>query len=96
MKGGWFLLLGGLLVWAAHFLALYIIGEALGASRAARVTIIALSLIAVAADGTIAYHISGRSAETGFERWRRSVVLIGAGLSAIAIVWQTLPVIVSA
>jgi len=91
MRGGWFLLLGGLIVWAAHFLALYVIGEVRGGDGPARAMILVLTGLALAADGALAWHIRGRSADTGFERWRRSVVLAGAALSAIAVIWQMLP-----
>ncbi|MBY8823507.1 hypothetical protein [Sphingomonas colocasiae] len=91
MKGGWFLLLGGLIIWAAHFLALYVIGEALGLIGPARLAIVALTLIALAANILIVRSALRITLDTDFDRWRRSTILTQAFLSAVAIVWQSLP-----
>lgn len=87
----WRWTLGGLIVWAAHFLAVYAIGEFWGEGTAPRVTIGALTavaLIAVVGIGTRVRHIS---TDGDFARWQRSVAGVGALLSAIAILWQALP-----
>jgi hypothetical protein len=94
MKGGWLLLLGGLLIWAAHFLALYIIGEFAGETEAARLAIGMLTLAALIGDIAVLRWALSISIDTEFDRWRRSLVAAEALLSAIAIIWQSLPSII--
>jgi hypothetical protein len=96
----WLILLGGPLIWAAHFLAIYLTSSvsyvATGAnSTAARIVIIGLSAVAVAAAAWLAVHAVRRprnDIETSF--WR-TVTSAGAILALVAIIWQTLPVIAS-
>lgn len=91
MKGGWFLLLGGLLVWAMHFLSLYVIGEASGATGVARLAIGILTLAALIANIAIFRWALRMAIDTDFDRWRRSLGATQAMLSAIAVIWQSLP-----
>lgn len=91
MTGAWPKLLGGLVVWAAHFLTLYAIGE-WGAERAAeRWAVLGASLVALSAIGWLLLKVARDDRDTQFDRWRRSTSLLGIGLAAIAIIWQTLP-----
>src|SRR3546814_13618413 len=47
----WALMLGGLLIWAAHFFALYGIGEFAGSSAGARATVAGLTILALGGVG---------------------------------------------
>ncbi|MDO9367359.1 MAG: hypothetical protein Q7T68_02215 [Sphingopyxis sp.] len=90
----WTILLGGLLVWAAHFFALYGIGEFAGASAASRDAVLLISALALAADGLLFRRLLRLPHDDEFGRWRTGVASGGLGLSALAIVWQTLPALV--
>lgn len=85
----WFILLGGLAVWTVHFFGLYAIGEI-----DPRITwVIALTLVCLAANIWLLLYAAQTHADEHFARWRRSVAMGGAGLSLIAVVWQSLAVI---
>lgn len=92
----WLLLLGGPLLWAAHFLAIYIATSAsqvaIGAtSGVTRIAIIALSIGAAGAALLLAMHASRRPHADPQDAFWRTVSLAGAVLAIVAIVWQTLP-----
>lgn len=90
----WLLLLGGLLVWAAHFFALYGIGEFSDGGVAARGAILLLGVVAILADGLLARRLLPLPREGDFARWRAGVALGGIMLSALAIFWQSLPALI--
>lgn len=87
----WAVLLAGLLVWAAHFFALYGIGEFAGAGAGSRASVLVLSALALLADFLLARRLRLRPRGDDFARWRAGVALGGVALSALAVVWQALP-----
>ncbi len=90
----WAILLGGLLVWAAHFFLLYGIGEFAGASTAARGGVLILSMLALLVDFWLARRLITLRASDAFGRWRADVALGGLALSALAVLWQALPALI--
>src|SRR3546814_8129065 len=87
----WALMLGGLLIWAAHFFALYGIGEFAGSSAGARAAVAGLTILALGGVGLIAYRSRRRSTSDDFAGWS---VRLGQGallLSAIEVVWPAFP-----
>jgi hypothetical protein len=90
----WLLTLGGLLVWAAHFFAVYIAGSLFPGTRTARSLTIGLTIIALGAILLLSHRIyrRGRARPSdGSARWLDTLALLGAGLAGIAILYQTLP-----
>jgi hypothetical protein len=90
----WTFLLGGLLVWTAHFFALYAIASILETSPRARLLTALATLAGLAADGWLlssALARRGDGAAGPPERWADQVAALGAGLSAVAVLWQGLP-----
>jgi hypothetical protein len=87
----WLLLLAGLLVWAAHFFALYAIGEFAGATPGWRWAVAALTLACLAAEIALLLRVRHAPRRDSFERWRASVAAGGLLLGAIAVAWQGLP-----
>lgn len=86
----WLLLLGGLLVWAVHFFALYVVGSIFLTTNLARGLTIALTLIcllAIALIGRRAWLARVPDAENG---WIRIVGLWGVAIGGIAVLWQGL------
>ncbi len=86
----WLLLLGGLLVWAVHFFALYAVGSIFLTTDLARGLTIALTLICL-----IALSLIGRRAWLAHvpdteSDWIRVVALWGVAIGGIAILWQGL------
>lgn len=93
----WAWLLGGLLVWAAHFFGLYIAASVFLDSAATRWLGAGLTVACLLADAwllrrTIAPLRSERDEAT---RWRLLIAAWGAGLSFLAVVWQGLPVLLA-
>lgn len=92
----WLFLLGGLLIWAAHFTFIYIVAsisdlQAGEATPIARVVIGASgAAAAVAALLLLRAAIRARAGEP-LETFWRSVSALGAVIALIAILWQTLP-----
>jgi hypothetical protein len=94
--GRWLFLLGGPLIWAAHFGAIYLLtSAAYVGGRTPDVTtfivVVVISALAIAAAGLLALRAARtREDEPGF--WR-AIALAGSILAIIAIIWQTLPVV---
>lgn len=91
----WAILLGGLLVWAGHFFALYGIGEFAGESAGSRAYVLVLSALALFADGLLARRLLPLARADDFTRWHAGVALGGIALSALAVLWQTLPALIA-
>lgn len=91
----WTILLGGLLIWAAHFFLLYGIGEFAEASAVSRTAVLLLSAFALLADGLLARRVMLTVRTDDFGRWHAGVALGGVVLSALAVLWQTLPALIA-
>lgn len=91
----WLILLGGLLLWAIHFFALYAIGEFAADGMASRLAVGLLTMVLLTADILLILWIRHRR-RSGFSRWRDQVGMLGALLAAVAIVWQGLPALLVA
>ena len=97
----WLFLLGGLIVWAAHFLGVYAIGS-LAAIRPLqedglwRGALVAFSLLCAGAAGLLAIR-AGLLSTVGDtpHRFKARVAAMAAALSVVAIAWQTLPALLS-
>lgn len=91
----WIVMLWGLLVWAAHFFALYGIAEFAGPSPGSRTAVVLLTALALALVALGAYRLRRCSTSGGLAGWS---VRLGRGalsLSALAIVWQAFPAFLS-
>lgn len=99
--GRWLLLLGGLLVWFAHFLGVYGVASvadvvAHASAPAALWTVAALTGACAAADvaiGAIALR-RGSQVSDDLDRFLHGGAVLGAGLSLVAVVWQGLPALI--
>lgn len=92
----WLLLLGGLLVWAAHFFSLYAIASIFPGDQIARWLAIIATVLALAGNSAIAWRClgGGIAHAKGFEKWVMQLALAGALLSFIAVFWQGLPALI--
>lgn len=88
MMRSWLLLLGGLLVWAFHFFALYAVGSIFLTTDLARVLTIVLTLACLALASVIGLRIRQSRPPDAESRWVRIVALWGVVIGAIAILWQ--------
>ena len=99
--GRWLYMLGGLLVWAAHFLGVYGIASVADVvdeadAPAALWAIAAYTLACGAADvalGAVAVRALRRGGER-LDRFAHGLAALSAGLSLVAVIWQGLPVLV--
>lgn len=91
----WRHLLGGLLLWAAHFFALYAIASILPGTRAAAVLVLIATALASVMAAVFIYRISRthRQEHDGLQRWMHSLSASGYALAGAGIVYQGLPAI---
>lgn len=87
----WAAMLGGLIVWAIHFFALYAAGSVFPETATARLITGAVTLACLAAAAAIL--VRALRLAPGLQR---TLALAGALLSAIAIIWQGLPALFGA
>ena len=93
----WLLLLGGLLIWAAHFFLLYGFASVFPATDLARLLTVFATFVALAANGAIIYRTfayKNADGQNELEVWVRAVAFGGALLSLIAVLWQVLPALI--
>ena len=88
---GWTFLLGGLIVWAAHFFALYAIASIFLTTMLARGLALLATALCLGAALLLFRHARRRFSADGTELWMRAVALAGLGIATVAIVWQALP-----
>lgn len=93
----WTFLLGGLLVWAAHFFLIYGIASIFLTSLIARLLAGSATAIAFAADIwlVIAARQRIRTSHERLARWLASLGLLAAALSMVAVAWQGLAVVLA-
>jgi hypothetical protein len=95
----WFLMLGGMLVWAFHFGAIYAtssIAAVISESDApfSLWIVAAITLLCLTANaGLLAYNLRTRP-HGEVIAWMRSVGAILAGLSFVAVAWQGIPALI--
>ena len=89
----WGILFGGLLVWAADFFLLYGIASIFLTTPLARVLTVVVTLAALGADAWLMLLSWKRysAPESDYDRWIAWIGLLGASISAVAVVWQAFP-----
>ncbi|MBB4797470.1 hypothetical protein HNP32_001194 [Brevundimonas bullata] len=93
----WLRMTGGLLIWAVHFIGVYLISSAADVwssseAASARWIGLAFSMGCLLADIAMAVWLSrGRREVFGPEAWERRVGLTGVLVAAIGVLWQTAP-----
>lgn len=87
----WALFLGGLLIWALHFFALYAVASIFLTSDIARLLTVAVTLLCLVLNALLLRRIVAVPVDVELTRWMRSLALLGVALSVIAILWQALP-----
>jgi hypothetical protein len=102
--GRWLFVLGGLLLWAVHFLGVYLIASLADLSgrpddrawRAAGLAFSGLCIVATATVLTIAVRRLRRPHAQGDRtlRFLDQLAALGAGAALVALVWQALPLVV--
>lgn len=88
----WTLLLGGLVVWTAHFLALYGVASIFPGTTIANWLVLPLTLIAVAAlIYLLRRSMAQMSSRDSLDSWMGRLATLGAAISLLAVVWQAIP-----
>ncbi len=89
----WRNLLGGLILWAAHFFAIYIIASLWPGTVHARALVVLATLIvlALAAWRTILVWRDMRTTGDELLGWSDGLALLGYALAGVAILYQGLP-----
>lgn len=91
--GAWRDLLGGLVLWTAHFFGVYLIGSVLPGSGAAIVLVLIVTVLALATASWLFARTARALRQTtdDFQRWAGGIALLGYALAGLAIAYQGLP-----
>ncbi|MBD7940030.1 hypothetical protein [Brevundimonas guildfordensis] len=92
----WLTMTGGLLIWAAHFLGLYLLASAADVwsspeAASGRWIGLGFSLLCLALVALLASRMLRRPGSDETVGWERRVAVTGALVAAIGIIWQTAP-----
>ena len=89
----WRHLLGGLILWATHFFAVYGIASVLPGTGAAIVLVLLVTGLALAVTSWLfaSTVLTLRKANDDLQRWTSSLALFGYALAGAAITYQGLP-----
>jgi len=89
----WASLLGGLIVWAIHFFALYFAASIFLTSALTRAITAAVTLLCLAAAAWLTWRAWRRrqAHDDGFAQWSDGIAILSGGVALIAVVWQGLP-----
>lgn len=90
----WSYMLGGMIVWTVHFFAIYIVASVFPGTTIARVLTLVITLLCLAADGWLIVRLRVPAGGDEFREWMRRIALVGAGISAVAVLWQGLPALI--
>lgn len=94
----WLLLLSGLIIWTVHFFGVYTAASLFPGTSHARWLTGLLTLAALGMLAAAVFLVRGSTTERrddNLSRWLESLALLGAALSAIAILYQGLPALTS-
>ena len=86
-------MLGGLIVWAAHFFTLYAVASIFPGERKPVLLALFATLAALAADGLLLRLAvkRQRQARDRFDHWTFRLAAGSAAISLLAVAWQGLP-----
>ncbi len=89
----WRNLLGGLILWTAHFFAVYSIASLWPGTMLARVLVLVATILALAVAGWGAMLVlrKKRTAPDDLVEWSRGLALLGYALAGTAILYQGMP-----
>jgi hypothetical protein len=95
----WAFMLGGMIVWAAHFFALYIVASIFLTSTTSRVLTALITLACLAAAGLLLMRttraLRRHQGGDAFTRWQAYLAALTASLALVAILWQGLPAFIA-
>src|SRR3546814_5365596 len=89
----WAFLLGGMIVWAIHFFALYIVVSIFLTSTLTRALVLAITLACLSAAGYILRRATKEWAGStdAPDKWGHGLAALFAALALVAVIWQGLP-----
>ncbi len=93
----WSFMLGGMIVWAIHFFALYIIASIFLTSTTSRILALLVTLACFAAAALLLVRATrpiGVEQADSFRRWQSYLAGLAASLALVAIFWQALPAVI--
>lgn len=94
----WAFMLGGMIVWAVHFFALYIVANIFLTSTTSRVLTVLITLACLATAGLLLMRTTRalrRHEGDAFTRWQAYLAALTAALALVAILWQGLPAFIA-
>lgn len=87
----WAIFLAGLILWAVHFLALYIVASVFLTTPLARVLTLLITALCLGAATLLFLRLRAVQDRSELDRWMKRVAQAGIGLAGVAILWQGLP-----
>ena len=91
----WLYLLGGMTLWFAHFMALYVLGSVFLTSLTARVGVALVTLTALGAGLWLLFACLRGARDPGrVPAWTARIGAVLTGGSLVAILWQALPAVI--
>jgi hypothetical protein len=90
----WALMMGGLIVWAGHFFALYAIASIFPGTQLARTLTVAVTVPALALNALLLWTATMKRLRVpahGVTAWMNDLSAIGAALSFVFVLWQATP-----
>lgn len=92
----WLLLLGGLIVWTAHFFASYGIASLWPGSSLAKWLVGLVTLLALLVGCLLLWRsaVELRTAADDVQRWSLQLSMLGYALSVVAVTYQGLPALI--
>ena len=93
----WIVITGGLLVWTAHFLSIYVAASTFPGTSLARGVTLTLTVLACGLIFLLVRRIrrQARSRISENSKWLDNLAYLSIGLAALAIIYQSLPALLA-
>lgn len=90
----WAIMLGGLAIWAAHFLLLYGLASVFPGRAEAKTLIVVATIPALAGAAVLLWMALARAGRADpVDRWMFRLAALAAAVAIVAMVWQAAPVL---
>lgn len=88
---GWRIMVGGLIIWAAHFFTVYIVASVFHSSMLARGLTLLATGAALVAGALLFKRVRKPRIDDPLARWMASLGTLAIGVAMLAVLWQGLP-----
>jgi hypothetical protein len=89
----WFIMMGGLVLWAVHFFLLYLLAEFGGSGSGVRLAASLFTLVILGGVAWMFVAVRHKTSRDPFARWRRRAAMLALAFGGLGIVFQYLPIL---